>query len=165
MLVVAPDNRPFSLAHSERPTTRRCLSIGPQAAASPERGRHRQHPQPSRGQAQKQLDKSTPRHANWKAARIRWTADPLIKMGRWKPHPVWGFKNIKGRGVGWRVQGAWGRACQLALYSRLCPKRGLTGLAGRYYQIVVHPAVKLELETGWPDCFELYLTAWPRPQN
>ena len=88
---------------------------------------------------------------NWAAGTMAWFAGRFLhwipaanvrkKMGRRNPHPVWGFKNIEGSGVGW---------LRVALYAGLLCKRGVhggtqKGQNGNLGQV--------ELENGWPVCF------------
>ena len=65
----------------------------------------------------------------------------LQKMGRRNPHPVWGFKNIKGSGVGW---------LRVALYAGLLCKRGVHGGTQKAQNGNLG---QVELENGWPVGF------------
>ena len=80
----------------------------------------------------------------WFAGRfLHWipAADVRKKMGRRNPHPVWGFKNIKGSGVGW---------LRVALYAGLLCKRGVHGGTQKAQNGNLG---QVELENGWPVGF------------
>ena len=95
---------------------------------------------------------------NWAAGTMAWfagrflqwipAADVRKKMGRRNPDPVWGFKNIKGGGVGWLRVGD--TQLQLALYAVLLCKRGVH----RGTQKAQNGNLgQVELENGWPVGF------------